>query len=49
MLGIAAGMAIRATLSGETLAVRFGHPPGPVIIVVAGILFLASIPVRRGG
>jgi zinc transport system permease protein len=48
MLGIAAGMAMLATLSGETLAVRFGHPPGPVIIVVAGILFLASIPLRRG-
>lgn len=47
MLGLATGMALFATIAGQLLAARSRLPPGPVIVVAAGVLFLASLPVRR--
>ncbi len=47
MLGIAVGTAVLATLAGQLLAARLHLASGPVIIVVAGSLFLASLPLRR--
>lgn len=47
MLGISVGVALFSTLTGEIVATRMGRPPGPVIIVVAAALFLASLPLRR--
>lgn len=47
MLAISVGVALVSTLAGEAVAARFGRPSGPVIIIVAAALFLASLPIRR--
>jgi zinc transport system permease protein len=47
MLAISVGVALVSTLAGEVVAARFGRPSGPVIIIVAAALFLASLPIRR--
>ncbi len=47
MLATSVGVALASTLVGGALAARFARPSGPVIIVVAASLFLASLPVRR--
>lgn len=47
MLALSASLAIAATLAGEALATRLHRPSGPLIIVVAALLFFASLPLRR--
>ena len=47
MLTLSAGLAVVATVAGELVATRLGVAPGPVVIVSAGVLFLASLPLRR--
>lgn len=47
MLAISVAVAALSTLAGEFIAHRLGRPSGPVIIVVAGKLFLLSLPLRR--
>ena len=48
MLGTSALLAIVSTVAGEILASRLHRSSGPVIIVVAAVLFFASLLVRRG-
>ena len=47
MLAISVVVAVFSTLAGELIAARLGRPSGPIIIVVAGSLFLLSLPLRR--
>lgn len=47
MFAISVAVAILSTLGGEALAARFDRPTGPVIILVAAALFLASLALRR--
>ncbi|GAO01262.1 metal ABC transporter permease [Anaeromyxobacter sp. PSR-1] len=47
MLTISVTVAVLSTLAGEIIADRLGYPSGPVIIIVAGGLFLLSLPLRR--
>lgn len=47
MLTISVAVALFSTLAGQLVAAQLGRSPGPVIIVVAGSLFLVSLPLRR--
>ncbi len=47
MLAISVAVAVFSTLAGGFVAARLGRPSGPVIIIVAGGLFLLSMPLRR--
>jgi ABC-type Mn2+/Zn2+ transport system permease subunit len=47
MLALAVAVAVTATLAGSVLASRLDRPPGPLIVVVAAGVFLASLLVRR--
>ena len=47
MMAISVGVAILSTVGGELLAARLARPSGPVIITVAAVLFLSSLPLRR--
>jgi len=48
MLAYAVVIAVLATVAGTVVARHVGHPPGPVIISIAALCFLASLIRRRG-
>jgi zinc transport system permease protein len=48
MLGLAVALAVGSTVAGILLADRLHRATGPVIILIAAVLFFASVLVRRG-
>ncbi|HTR53663.1 MAG TPA: metal ABC transporter permease [Kofleriaceae bacterium] len=48
MLAHAVVIAVLATVAGTVVARHVGYPPGPVIISIAALCFLASLIRRRG-